>query len=167
MNKEMLINEVAQALEEMQYPTERIDGQPGLQWFMALSEDYQQDYAVGEMFFASDLAGEELNGVEVVQTNVVFMREIDPERVDALRSFFSRVNRRLTGGRFDAQQEDTCFAEYGHDLILPIDIANDQASHAVLTALELMAAYISFVYEGVVGIAQGEMTVEQALETLN
>lgn len=167
MNKQELIEQTKQALEELQYPAEVMEDQPGLQWFMALSEDYQQDYAVGEMFFASDLTDEEMNGVEVVQTNAVFKREIDPERVDALRAFFAKVNRRITGGRFDAQQEDGCFAEYGHDIILPLDVTDDQAVHTVVTALGLMSAYISLVYEGVTGIADGVMTVEQALETLD
>ena len=72
---------------------------------MPLGEDYKQDYALGEMFFASDLTDQDMNGVEIVQINAVFKRGVDPERVDALRAFFAKVNRMLTGGRFDAQLE--------------------------------------------------------------
>ena len=166
MDKNELLARVEAALQEMECPVEAIEEQPGLQWFMALSEDYQKDYAVGELFFASDLTDEDMNGVEVVQLNIVFKREINPERIDALRAFFSRVNRQITGGRFDAQQEDTCFAEYGHDVILPLDITDDQAEHTVVSALGLMAAYISFVYEGVTGIVEGAITSEQAMKML-
>ena len=166
MDKQELLRQTELALDELQYPVEQMEGQPGLQWFMALSENYQQDYAIGELFFASELTDEDLNGVEVVQTNVVFKRDIDPERVDELRAFFAKVNRSITGGRFDAQQEESCFAEYGHDIILPLDMTDDQAAHAVVTALGLMSAYISLVYEGVTGIVQGEMTAQQALQSL-
>lgn len=167
MNKQKLIEAMRTVLEGLEYPCEAIEEQPGLQWFMPLSEDYEQDYAVGELFFASDLTDQDMNGVEIVQVNAVFKRDIPPERADALRAFFAKVNRLVTGGRFDAQLEESCFAEYGHDVILPLDLTDEQASRAVEAALELMVAYISFVYEGVTGIAQGEMTSETAMETLN
>ena len=165
MDKQKLIEEIRGALEALEFPCENIETQPGLQWFMPLGEDYRQDYALGEMFFASDLTDQDMNGVEIVQLNAVFKRGIDPERVDALHAFFAKVNRMLTGGRFDAQLEESCFAEYGHDVILPLDLTDEQAAHAVKSALELMAAYIGFVYEGVTCIAQGEMTPEAAIST--
>lgn len=166
MQKNALVERVRAVLEGAEYPCEPIEGQPGLQWFMPLSEDYQQDYAVGELFFASDVTDQDMNGVEVAQINVVFKRGIDAARVEDLRAFFARVNRLVTGGRFDAQQEETCFAEYGHDIILPLDVTDEQAAHAVTAALELMAAYIGLVYEGVTGIVNGVMMPEQAMETL-
>lgn len=86
---------------------------------MPLSEAYEQDYAVGELFFASDVTQEEMDGVDLAQINLIFARELPAERVDALRAFFSKVNRLISGGRFDAQEEESCFAEYGHDLVLP------------------------------------------------
>lgn len=166
MQKHALIERVRAALESAEVPCEPLDSQPGLQWFMPLSEEYQQDYAVGELFFVSDITDQDMNGVEVAQINAVFKREIDPAHIDALRAFFAKVNRLVTGGRFEAQQEETCFAEYGHDVILPLDMTDELAERAVTAALELMTAYIGLVYEGVSGITNGELTPDQAMETL-
>lgn len=88
------------------------------------------------------------------------------ERVDALRAFFAKVNRLISGGRFDAQEEESCFAEYGHDLVLPLDLSDEQAANAIAVAMDLASAYIRFVYEGVRGIAAGDWTVEAAMETV-
>ena len=133
---------------------------------MPLSEAYEQDYAVGELFFASDVTQEEMDGVDLAQINLIFARELPAERVDALRAFFAKVNRLISGGRFDAQEEESCFAEYGHDLVLPLDLSDEQAANAIAVAMDLASAYIRFVYEGVRGIAAGDWTVEAAMETV-
>ena len=86
--------------------------------------------------------------------------------MDALRAFFAKVNRLISGGRFDAQEEESCFAEYGHDLVLPLDLSDEQAANAIAVAMDLASAYIRFVYEGVRGIAAGDWTVEAAMETV-
>ena len=121
---------------------------------------------MGELFFASDVTQEEMDGVDLAQINLIFARELPAERVDALRAFFAKVNRLISGGRFDAQEEESCFAEYGHDLVLPLDLSDEQAANAIAVAMDLASAYIRFVYEGVRGIAAGDWTVEAAMETV-
>ena len=166
MDKSKVINAIRQELEEQQVPCGELEEQPGLQWFLPLSEAYEQDYAVGELFFASDVTQEEMDGVDLAQINLIFARELPAERVDALRAFFAKVNRLISGGRFDAQEEESCFAEYGHDLVLPLDLSDEQAANAIAVAMDLASAYIRFVYEGVRGIAAGDWTVEAAMETV-
>lgn len=107
-----------------------------------------------------------MDGVDLAQINLIFARELPAERVDALRAFFAKVNRLISGGRFDAQEEESCFAEYGHDLVLPLDLSDEQAANAIAVAMDLASAYIRFVYEGVRGIAAGDWTVEAAMETV-
>ena len=65
MDKQKLIEEIRGALEELEFPCEDIETQPGLQWFMPLGEDYKQDYALGEMFFASDLTDQDLSLIHI------------------------------------------------------------------------------------------------------
>lgn len=166
MDKSKVINAIRQEMEEQQVPCGELEEQPGLQWFLPLSEAYEQDYAVGELFFASDVTQEEMDGVDLAQINLIFARELPAERVDALRAFFAKVNRLISGGRFDAQEEESCFAEYGHDLVLPLDLSDEQAANAIAVAMDLASAYIRFVYEGVRGIAAGDWTVEAAMETV-
>ena len=145
MNKNELTARVRAALEDWEYPCEEIESQPGLQWFQPLSDDYENDYALGELFFASDLTDEDMNGLEIVQCNLVFQRDLPAGAADALRALLAPVNRQISGGRFDVQAEESCFVEYGHDL------AN---------------AYIHMVYEAVTAVASGDSTPEAALEQL-
>ena len=79
MNKNELTARVRAALEDWEYPCEEIESQPGLQWFQPLSDDYENDYALGELFFASDLTDEDMNGLEIVQCNLVFQRDLPAE----------------------------------------------------------------------------------------
>ena len=65
MDKSKVINAIRQELEEQQVPCGELEEQPGLQWFLPLSEAYEQDYAVGELFFASDVTQEEMDGVDL------------------------------------------------------------------------------------------------------
>lgn len=166
MDKMNVINAIRQELENQEYPCEEMQDQPGLQWFLPLTDDYENDYAVGELFFASDVTAEDMNGIDLAQINLVFKRDIPSDRVDTLRAFFARVNRLISGGRFDAQQEETCFAEYGHDLVLPVEMDDEQAVHAITAAMDLASAYIGFAYEGVCGISAGDMTAEMALDAV-
>ena len=76
------------------------------------------------------------------------------------------VNRQISGGRFDVQAEESCFVEYGHDLVLPADLDDDRAAAVVLGALDLANAYIHMVYEAVAAVASGDSTPEAALEQL-
>ena len=167
MDKNNIIGAVRQELESRQCPSDSLEGQTGLQWFLPLTDDYENDYAVGELFFASDVTDEDMNGIDLAQINLVFKREIASEHVDALRAFFARINRVISGGRFDAQQEEeTCFAEYGHDLVLPSDLTDEQCVKAIMGALDLAEAYMNLVYDGVRGICAGDLTVEGALNMI-
>ena len=85
---------------------------------------------------------------------------------DALRALLAPVNRQISGGRFDVQAEESCFVEYGHDLVLPADLDDDRAAAVVLGALDLANAYIHMVYEAVAAVASGDNTPEAALEQL-
>ena len=164
MNKNELTARVRAALEDWKYPCEEIESQPGLQWFQPLSDDYENDYALGELFFASDLTDEDMNGLEIVQCNLVFQRDLPAGAADALRALLAPVNRQISGGRFDVQAEESCFVEYGHDLVLPADLDDDRAAAVVLGALDLANAYIHMVYEAVAAVASGDSTPEAALE---
>lgn len=166
MNKNELTARVRAALEDWEYPCEEIESQPGLQWFQPLSDDYENDYALGELFFASDLTDEDMNGLEIVQCNLVFQRNLPAGAADALRALLAPVNRQISGGRFDVQAEESCFVEYGHDLVLPADLDDDRAAAVVLGALDLANAYIHMVYEAVTAVASGDSTPEAALEQL-
>ena len=84
MNKNELTARVRAALEDWEYPCEEIESQPGLQWFQPLSDDYENDYALGELFFASDLTDEDMNGLEIVQCNLVFQRDLPAYRYEIL-----------------------------------------------------------------------------------
>ena len=148
MNKNELTARVRAALEDWEYPCEEIESQPGLQWFQPLSDDYENDYALGELFFASDLTDEDMNGLEIVQCNLVFQRELPAGAADALRALLAPVNRQISGGRFDVQAEESCFVEYGHDLVLPADLDDDRAAAVVLGALDLANAYIHIGLQG-------------------
>ena len=44
MDKSKVINAIRQELEEQQVPCGELEEQPGLQWFLPLSEAYEQDY---------------------------------------------------------------------------------------------------------------------------
>ena len=170
MNKNELTARVRAALEEQNFPCEEIEAQPGLQWFQPLSDDYENDYALGEIFFASDLTDEDMQGLEIVQCNLVFRRGLPLQAADALRQLLSRVNRMLSGGRFDVQADeetDTCFAEYGHDLVLPADLDDDRSAAVVLGALDLANAYVRLVYDAVGGVASGDLTPQAALEQIH
>lgn len=158
MNKNELTARVRAALEDWEYPCEEIESQPGLQWFQPLSDDYENDYALGELFFASDLTDEDMNGLEIVQCNLVFQRDLPAGAADALRALLAPVNRQISGGRFDVQAEESCFVEYGHDLVLPADLDDDRAAAVVLGALDLANAYIHMVYEAVTAVASGDST---------
>ena len=166
MNKMELVARVRAALEEKAFPCEEIEGQPGLQWFQPLSDDYENDYALGEMFFASDLTEEDMNGLEIVQFTLVFQRDLPEESADALRAFLAKVNRMISGGRFEAQTEAGCFVEYGHDLVLPADLDDDRTETVVLGALDLADAYLHLVYDAVKAVGNGDLTPEAALEQI-
>ena len=102
MNKNELTARVRAALEDWEYPCEEIESQPGLQWFQPLSDDYENDYALGELFFASDLTDEDMNGLEIVQCNLVFQRDLPAGAADALcggRLGFQAKGRRPSHGR--------------------------------------------------------------------
>ena len=107
-----------------------------------------------------------MNGLEIVQCNLVFQRDLPAETADALRALLAPVNRQISGGRFDVQAEESCFVEYGHDLVLPADLDDDRAAAVVLGALDLANAYIHMVYEAVTAVASGDSTPEAALEQL-
>ena len=100
MNKNELTARVRAALEDWEYPCEEIESQPGLQWFQPLSDDYENDYALGELFFASDLTDEDMNGLEIVQCNLVFQRELPAGAADALRALGFTVSPSLTNFLF-------------------------------------------------------------------
>lgn len=165
MNKQELIGRVRTLLEERECPSEELEaGQPGLKWFIPLSEEYERDYAIGELFFSSDLAQQEMEEVDLIQINIVFHRNLERECVDNIRAYFSKVNRAISGGRFDAQEADICFAEYGHDLIVDLEASDDRTMKIVTMALDLAEAYIGFAYDAVCGLADGSLTIDQALE---
>lgn len=164
MEKTKLIEEFSEFLEEREYPSEPLESQVGIKWFMPLSADYERDYALGEMFFTSDVSQEIMEEMDIAQMNIVLKRELDPSMADQLRAYFARVNRLLSGGRFDVQVDGDLFVEYGYDLLLDLDESDVQAARKLAVSLDLAAAYISFVYAAIEKIASGEMTVEQALE---